>query len=96
MGEEMKEFETGSHFTGEYARLGVSVNDNFGLSQPVIVNALTGVMHIGKLTTSAIPMCQSDKIPENIPHDEHAVIKSLSCVHYRACRLCEKKLKKCF
>ena len=34
-----------SYFTGEYARLGVSVNDNMGLSAPVAVNALTGVMH---------------------------------------------------
>ena len=34
-----------STLTGEYKRIGVGVKDNFGLTEAVAVNALTGVMH---------------------------------------------------
>ena len=34
-----------THLTMEYARLGVNVTDNLGLTRPVAVNAVTGVMH---------------------------------------------------
>ena len=73
-----------SYFTGEYARLGVSVNGNMGLSAPVLVNVLTGVMHAA--TEDGATACDMGLV---LP-DSVAVLRSLSSVAFRACRNCEK------
>ena len=81
-----------SYFTGEYARLGVSVNGNMGLSAPVLVNVLTGVMHAA--TDDGATACDMGNdgrtlvLPESM-----ATLRSLSSVAFRACRNCEKIVK---
>jgi hypothetical protein len=77
-----------SYFTGEYARLGVSVNGNAGLSAPVLVNVLTGVMHADNGEGGLL--CEQRVTWRT---ETHGVLRSLSSVAFRACRNCEKIVK---
>ena len=77
-----------SYFTGEYARLGVSVNGNAGLSAPVLVNVLTGVMHADNGEGGLL--CEKRVTWST---ETHGVLRSLSSVAFRACRNCEKIVK---
>ena len=73
-----------SHIAGEYARLGISVKDNFGLSSAVLVNVLTGVMHV--CTDDGACLCDKDGLWRT---EAYGVLRSVSSVNFRACRLCE-------
>lgn len=93
-GFEMKNSDISSYFTGELARISVTVNFNYGLSEAVVINALTGVMHKAvKRNGNILPLCSSVK---NIlvPNESEAIVRSLPCVSYRACRLCENLVVK--
>ena len=81
--------------TKEYERIGVKVKQNHGLSSPVMVNVLTGVMHRisveGMRCRAACepPYMLSETYPEG-----RALLGSLSNCNFIACRKCEKLVKK--
>jgi hypothetical protein len=77
-----------SYFTSEYSRLGVTVKDNCGLSAPVLVNVLTGVMHADNGDGGLL--CEQRMTWRK---EVHGVLRSVSSVGFRACRYCEKVIK---
>jgi hypothetical protein len=77
-----------SYFTGEYARIGVSINKNMSLSAPVLINVLTGVMHADNSEGGLL--CEKRVTWRT---ETHGVLRSLSSVAFRACRNCEKIVK---
>ena len=71
------------HFTEEYAKLGITVKENTGLSEPVVVCITTGTMHRCGIET---PLACCDILATG----NHGVLHSLSRLPLRACVHCSR------